>query len=405
MGTLVEISDWKYESLSDFCGGDEFIIDGPFGSNLKNEHYVNSGVPVLTGGNISRNTWHFKNIRFISHKKAEELSRCNVVVGDLLSVKIGSVGFTALVTDLGGFPLAIIPANLLRLRVNNSKSDPDFLKHVLQFENTKKQLLELATSTAQPALNLRKFRALKIAVPTLGEQKVIAKSLSDVDKLIATIKEELHKKKNFKIAMTQELLSQAKGLNAKLGNYAEFSKGNNLPKSSLSETGTYKAIHYGELFTHYPEKIKQIKSSTNQTNLPLVFSRTNDVLMPTSDVTPNGLATASCIVEEGVVLGGDILIIRADDSLIDGTYLSYLIRNSKDKVLKLVNGTTVYHIYGKDLSNFEFILPSISYQKESVRALEIFSEEISLLETELAKYECIKQGMAHDLLTGKVRLV
>ena len=127
--------------------------------------------------------------------------------------------------------------------------------------------------------------------------------------------------------------------------------------------------------------------------------------MPTSDVTPNGLATASCINEEGVVLGGDILIVRTDPNLIDGTYLSYVIRNSKEKILKLVNGTTVYHLYGKDLGNFEFILPSIIYQRESVEALEILGEEISLIETELAKYECIKQGMAHDLLTGKVRLV
>ena len=30
--------------------------------------------------------------------------------------------------------------------------------------------------------------------------------------------------------------------------------------------------------------------------------------MPTSDVTPNGLATASCIQEDGIILGGDIFI-------------------------------------------------------------------------------------------------
>jgi type I restriction enzyme S subunit len=255
------------------------------------------------------------------------------------------------------------------------------------------------------SLRLPTFQDFIIDYPTLPEQQAIAKALSDIDELIENIKMELQKKRNFRIAIAQELLSKAKGSNIKLGEYAEFSKGNNLPKSALSETGSTKAIHYGELFTHYPEKIKQIKSRTNLNSLPVVLSRANDVLMPTSDVTPNGLATASCISEGGVVLGGDILIVRTDPSLVDGTYLSYVIRNSKDKVLKLVNGTTVYHLYGKDLSNFEFILPSISYQRETVDVLEILGEEISLLDVELVKYECIKQGMAHDLLTGKVRLV
>jgi type I restriction enzyme S subunit len=281
--------------------------------------------------------------------------------------------------------------------------DPKYLFYIL---NRNPYFLSFNDGVSQTHLLNSVFEKCYISITEdIAEQKAIAEALSDIDELIENIKMELQKKRNFRIAIAQELLSKAKGSNIKLGEYAEFSKGINLPKSALSETGSSKAIHYGELFTHYPEKIKQIKSRTNPNSLPVVLSRANDVLMPTSDVTPNGLATASCISEEGVVLGGDILIVRTDPNLVDGTYLSYVIRNSKDKVLKLVNGTTVYHLYGKDLSNFEFILPSISYQREAVDVLEILGEEISLLDAELVKYECIKQGMAHDLLTGKVRLV
>ena len=296
-----------------------------------------------------------------------------------------------------------ITGNAMVINVDSSNLlDKEFAYHLISSQNYS----DCITGTGQPQIVRDPLEKFRVSYPvSLAEQKAIAKALSDIDELIESIKKELHKKKNFKVALTQKFLSEAVGSNIKLGDYAEFSKGNSLPKSALSETGTRKAIHYGELFTHYPENIKQIKSRTNLNNLSVVFSKANDVLMPTSDVTPNGLATASCINEEGVVLGGDILIVRTDPNLIDGTYLSYVIRNSKEKILKLVNGTTVYHLYGKDLGNFEFILPSIIYQRESVEALEILGEEISLIETELAKYECIKQGMAHDLLTGKVRLV
>lgn len=78
----------------------------------------------------------------------------------------------------------------------------------------------------------------------------------------------------------------------------DFLKGKSLPKKKIIENGDNKCIHYGELFTHYPAVINDIKSRTNQSLDDSVLSKANDVLMPTSDVTPNGLATASCLSED-----------------------------------------------------------------------------------------------------------
>jgi type I restriction enzyme, S subunit len=200
-------SFWKIQSLSDFCGGDELIVDGPFGSNLKNEHYVYSGIPVLSGGNISNNAWNFTNLRFISESKAKELYRCNVVVGDILTVKIGSVGYSTIVTDLGKHDFAIIPANLLRLRVNNSNSSARFLKLALQEPNNVERLKELATSTAQPALNLRKFRAFEIRVPNINDQIRIVGVFEDQEKHLEELRNELRKYEWLKLGMMNDLLT------------------------------------------------------------------------------------------------------------------------------------------------------------------------------------------------------
>ena len=54
---------------------------------------------------------------------------------------------------------------------------------------------------------------------------------------------------------------------------------------------------------------------------------------------------------------------------------------------------------------FEFRLPDIGEQNEVVFLLDALRNEFESLEKELYKYECIKQGMMHDLLTGKVRLL
>ena len=74
----------------------------------------------------------------------------------------------------------------------------------------------------------------------------------------------------------------------KLGEIGSWSKGKLLSKDNISETGKFKCIHYGELFTMYNEIIYQVFSKTDLNNGCL--SQFGDILFPDSDVTPTGLA-------------------------------------------------------------------------------------------------------------------
>ena len=91
--------------------------------------------------------------------------------------------------------------------------------------------------------------------------------------------------------------------------------------------------------------------------------------MPTSDVTLKGLAVASAIIEDNIVIGGDILIIRPLTHCLDGIFLSYQIRSQENQILQLVTGTTVYHIYTSNMRNFEFFLPPIGEQRAIAQVL------------------------------------
>src|SRR5690606_28993525 len=210
---------------------------------------------------------------------------------------------------------------------------------------------------------------------------------------IASLEQLIAKKRLIKQGAMQELLTPPDGTVSgvepwevkKLGEVAEFLKGKDLPKSDLSSNGKYECIHYGELFTTYKESIKNVKNYTNN-NLNKIFSKSNDVLMPTSDVTPRGLATASCIKKDGVILGGDILIIRFQVGF-DGVYFSYFISNNKEEVLKYVSGSTVYHLYGSELSNLIFSFPSFSEQVRIATILSEMDAEIEVLEKKLRSEE------------------
>ena len=167
------------------------IVDGPFGSNLKLDDYVPEGVPVLQGKNITDDAFRWFAVRFISIRKAEELKRSSVRIGDVLIVKIGSIGYSAILDDLNGFDHAIIPANLAKVTPNLSKVDLRYLHRWLTSTTAKNYLVRAASKTAQPALSLGKIKGLPVPLPPLAEQKRIAGILDAADALRAKRREAL----------------------------------------------------------------------------------------------------------------------------------------------------------------------------------------------------------------------
>ena len=169
----------------------ESIVDGPFGSNMKTSDYVEAGVPVLQGKNITGNRFVWKEVRYISDEKARELKRSSTVVGDHLLIKIGSIGYSAILDDLDGHDFAIIPANLARIRPDRSVVDDQYLHRVLTSDLVVRHFQKVASKTAQPALSLKKIKATEIPLPPLAEQKRIAGILDAADALRAKRRESL----------------------------------------------------------------------------------------------------------------------------------------------------------------------------------------------------------------------
>lgn len=208
----------------------------------------------------------------------------------------------------------------------------------------------------------------------------------------------------------QELLTGKKRLPGFSGEWKELSigsigiwlKGQPFAKSEIVVSGSNACIHYGELFTIYGPVIKNVISKTDSECL--TASKIGDVLFPISDVTPEGLGRCSVILEDGVLLGGDLLILRPQID-VDSEMLSYVINMNKRKIIELVTGTTVRHISSSALSGIKIRLPgSLAEQQAIAKVLSGMDAEIANLERKLEKLKLMKQGMMQDLLTGKVRL-
>ena len=68
-------------------------------------------------------------------------------------------------------------------------------------------------------------------------------------------------------------------------------------------------------------------------------------------------------------------------------------------------GTKVSGISKSNIVKLTLPVPSIPEQTAIATILSDMDDELSAIETKLNKARQIKQGMMHDLLTGRIRLV
>ncbi|GAB2610546.1 restriction endonuclease subunit S [Novilysobacter erysipheiresistens] len=392
--------DWSISTV-----GKEFSIQ--LGKMLDAEK--NHGVPKPFIGNRAVQ-WGQIDLSSIGSIKltSADLQRYRLREGDLLVCEGGEVGRSA--AWRAPVDECYYQKALHRLRPKRGY-DVSVMLNVLFMHASSGLLQNYVTQTSIAHLPKEKFELVPIPLPSKVEQEAIADALNDADALIESLQQLIAKKRQIKQGAMQALLTGQQRLSGfakawastRLGDVVSFYKGKGLPKSALDPFGAQPCIHYGELFTRYGETIHKTISRTNLTG-DCFRSNANDVVMPTSDVTPTGLARASCVDLDGVILGGDILVIRADSRLMSGTFLSYVIRHEQEQILQLVTGTTVFHLYASDMRKFTFPMPTLDEQKAIVGVLDSVEAEITALETRLSKTREIKQGMMQALLTGAIRL-
>jgi type I restriction enzyme S subunit len=174
----------------------------------------------------------------------------------------------------------------------------------------------------------------------------------------------------------------------KLGEIAKFSKGKNLSKIDITEEGLNECVRYGELYTTYNETIDKIHSRTNLRLEDSVLSKANDIIIPASGETQLDIATASCVLKDNVILGGDLNIIRTKNS---GVFLSYYL-NSKKKIdiARLSQGSSVIHLYSSQLSLLKLNIPQLPEQQKIASFLTEEDTKLSQLTKKKALLEYYK---------------
>ena len=236
--------------------------------------------------------------------------------------------------------------------------DRDFTLQILEADKAK--LLANTNGSTMIHVTKKDMESKVISLPIIEEQKQIGLYLTKFDTLIALYERKKELLKKFQQGFSDILFKKNPKECVSLGDYFYFNKGKNIGNKDLINNGKYYAIVYGELYTTYNYVISKVFSKTSIKGFK---GRKNDLLFPSSSTVPFGTATCSALEIDNIELGNDIIVARPKNTNeLDSAFISYQI-NSKRKILyPIISGTTITHMYSKDLSKIRIWLPNITTQ-------------------------------------------
>ena len=296
--------------------------------------------------------------------------------------------------------------------------DTDFLYYALSSSYMQSQYKALAAGSSVLNLNKDIVKKVLIKKPLIEEQKRIANALSDIDHLIDAINRELNKVKSIRIGTVRSLLTGEK----RLPQYDQPWRQKNLGKSAIIKARigwqgltTNEYLDYGDYYLitgtdfidggiewrgcHFVSKERFDQD-------PYIKIEEQDVLV-TKDGTIGKVAYLDHIPGPGTLNSG-VFVIRTKDKEISQRYLAkvFISKYFDDFIDSIVAGSTIIHLYQKDIVKFDFYVPPTIKEQDAIcDIIEDMDNGIRTLTQKLNKYTMLKDGMMQQLLTGKIRLV
>ena len=176
---------------TDATGGDFASVQtGPFGSQLHNEDYVESGTPIITVEHMDGKYIAHRNLPLVSQNDVDRLRKYDLHTGDIVFSRVGSVDRAVMVSQHeDGW---LFSGRCLRVR----PYDPNTGSYFLWWFN-QPVIRQLVTASAvgatMPSINTSILNSIRIVFPQKDIVTQFCKMADGLIEIIATNLEEIRK--------------------------------------------------------------------------------------------------------------------------------------------------------------------------------------------------------------------
>jgi type I restriction enzyme, S subunit len=411
--------DWKCVELDQL---NPFITSGSRGWA---DFYSEYGDPFVRITNMFRDSisLDLQDLRYVNLPvDANEGKRTQLYDSDLLISITADIGIISYVDKRLQKP-AYINQHIALVRFNKEKVNSQFISYFLSHESSQKWFRGGTDQGAKAGMSLITVRKIKAAIPPLEEQDAIAHALSDIDALIESLDRLLTKKRQIKQGAMQELLTGKSRIPVFSNKqcYKQTEVGMIPDDWNIQRIGDFCTCFSGGTPStsnpsYYGGDIAWITSSDlNETRITDVKGRisveglTNSaaklVESQTLLLAMYGATAGVCAITE--ICGAiNQAILAIKPSGVNLEYLFQYLLFRKDFYINTYTQGGQPNFSGEIVKSFLVSFPA--FEEEQLEIATILSDmdtEIDSIEAKLTKTRQIKQGMMHELLTGRIRLI
>jgi type I restriction enzyme S subunit len=412
--------DWVLSTVGEISD----VKTGPFGSALHEKDYVDDGTPIITVEHLGERGIHHANLPMVSEIDRVRLKAYSLRQGDIVFSRVGSVDRNALVrVDEEGW---LFSGRLLRVRLKCQGVVAPYLSYHFHSESFKQRVRDVAVGQTMASINTKILMGVRMVLPpTKAEQEAIAGALSDADALIESLEQLIAKKRHLKQGAMQELLTGKR----RLPGFETVGAIHELPLQNVPHG--WEAKRLGELAS-----ISR-GASPRPIDSPIWFDENSTIgWVRISDITKSemflrettqrlsllGIKNSRPVNRGSLIMSicatvGRPVITEIDTCIHDGfvvfdaprvnqLFLYYVLKSIEGDWGKHGQTGSQMNLNTGLINRTEIFVPKDEAEQTAIATiLSDMDTEIAALETKLAKTRSLKQGMMHNLLTGRIRLI
>lgn len=396
------------------------IVDGPFGSQLKVEEYVEEGIPLIRVKDIKDGELDETGLIYITPNKQEQLHRSRVLPGDILLTKAGSIGNAAI------FPPDLKEANITSHLAKIEVKEGINARYVCEYLNTRfarLQISRLGSKTTRPELNLSEVSSILIILPP-----------NDIQNKVIQMMQSSYQSKRQKEAEAKELLSSIDGYiskelrikpssyeqkscypvmsssiegrldpyfytpdfrdlqnnilavaHRKLGEVIDFSNEIWDQKSTFKEKFPYIEIGEVDVYTGEIKHIQHLDVADAPSRARMII-RQNDIIVSTTRPNRGAISLIGKSKDGFIASTGFAVLRQIRDEVIDRRYLFYILRSDLclTQMLQRSSGGNYPAITSEELRNVLIPTPPNTTQRRIAEEIQSRIDKIEKLQQQAA---------------------
>ncbi len=156
--------------------------DGPFGSNLKSEHYTETGVRVIRLQNIGVGEFVDHDAAYISEHHFAKLQKHECLAGDVLIGTMGDPNLRACIQPKW-LTIALNKADCVLLRPDERVANAIFICALLNQPAAERMAQDLIHGQTRARISMGRLRGLEVPVPPISLQREFARRVAAVEVL------------------------------------------------------------------------------------------------------------------------------------------------------------------------------------------------------------------------------